>query len=145
MTYLLDVNLLISLFDSLHPNHDRAHHWFGSEGKSSWATCPLTENAFVRILSNPAYPSVTATPNQVRAVLKEACNVPGHSFWPDSISILRDCSEQVIQCMTGHGIITDLYLVALAVINKGALATFDGSLYRVLENTDVIGHITLLS
>ena len=30
MSYLLDVNVLVSLFDAQHVNHDAAHHWFGT-------------------------------------------------------------------------------------------------------------------
>jgi predicted nucleic acid-binding protein len=56
MIALLDVNLLIALFDPAHVHHEAAHGWFARNGKDCWATCPLTENAFVRILSNPAYP-----------------------------------------------------------------------------------------
>ena len=49
MTYLLDVNCVIALFDSHHVNHENSHAWF--EGISEWAVSPLIENGTIRILS----------------------------------------------------------------------------------------------
>ncbi len=60
MTYLLDINVLVALFDSAHVHHEAAHRWFASVGNASWATCPITENGFVRVVSNPVYPTVSA-------------------------------------------------------------------------------------
>lgn len=45
--FLLDVNVLIALSDPMHIHHESAHHWFAKDGRKAWATCPLTENAFV--------------------------------------------------------------------------------------------------
>ena len=50
MTYLLDVNLLLALSDPMHIHHESAHRWFSEKGQQSWATCPLTENALLRIV-----------------------------------------------------------------------------------------------
>src|SRR5208283_2090850 len=61
MVALLDVNVLIALFDPAHVHHEAAHRWFGVNRKYRWATCPLTKNAFVRVLSNPAYPGQATT------------------------------------------------------------------------------------
>jgi len=51
---LLDVNILIALFDTVHTHHDVAHDWFADNNTSGWATCPLTENGLLRVLGNPA-------------------------------------------------------------------------------------------
>lgn len=56
MVALLDVNVLVALFDPAHVHHDAAHAWFGEHCAQGWATCALTENGLVRVLSNPAYP-----------------------------------------------------------------------------------------
>jgi predicted nucleic acid-binding protein len=53
-TYLLDVNLLLALTDPMHIHHESAYRWFAGKGQKAWATCPLTENGFVRIASYPA-------------------------------------------------------------------------------------------
>ena len=53
MVTLLDVNVLIALAWANHQHHDAAHHWFASQRSGPWATCPLTQVAFVRISANP--------------------------------------------------------------------------------------------
>jgi uncharacterized protein len=52
MIYLLDINVLISLTDPMHVHHELAHQWFAEIGRRSWATCPITENGFIRITSH---------------------------------------------------------------------------------------------
>jgi predicted nucleic acid-binding protein len=52
---LLDVNVLIALIDSRHESHRLARTWFLGERQIRWATCPLTENGVVRILSGSGY------------------------------------------------------------------------------------------
>jgi predicted nucleic acid-binding protein len=52
---LLDVNFLVALFDPDHIHHDAAHDWFADERAHGWATCPLTENGLVRVVTNAAY------------------------------------------------------------------------------------------
>ena len=61
MIALLDVNVLVALFDPAHLHHEAAHVWFGRNRSRRWATCPLTENALVRVLSNPSYPGRCTT------------------------------------------------------------------------------------
>jgi predicted nucleic acid-binding protein len=53
---LLNVNVLIALIDPSHEVHDHAHAWFARNRQRDWATCPIAENACLRILSHPAYP-----------------------------------------------------------------------------------------
>jgi toxin-antitoxin system PIN domain toxin len=124
---LLDVNVLIALFDPAHPNHEDAHLWFGRHRKRGWATCPLTINGCIRILSNPAYPTVEATPYDVASRLRTLCDDPGHHFWSDSLSLL---DEKVfhVRFIGGHRKITDAYLLGLAVHCGGKLVTFDRSI-----------------
>lgn len=50
--YLLDVNVLITLVDPAHVEHDAAHAWFGRAGKKAFATCPITENGLLRIMGH---------------------------------------------------------------------------------------------
>jgi hypothetical protein len=133
MTYLLDVNLLVALFDSAHVNHEDAHSWFGR--RPAWASCPLTENGFVRVLSNPSYPTVAATPNEILDRLGVLMAGPGHVFWPDDISIADVLEEPVRARFVGSRQVTDFYLVALARKHAGKLATFDGSISRALAGT----------
>jgi uncharacterized protein len=124
---LLDVNVLVALHDPAHPNHEDAHRWFGRNRKRGWATCPVTVNGCVRVLSNPAYPSVTATPAEVASRLGVLCAGPDHEFWSDSVSLL-DESLFRLQAITGHQQVTDICLLGLAVRHGGRLATFDRSI-----------------
>jgi hypothetical protein len=121
-TYLLDVNLLLALTDPMHIHHQPAHRWFAEKGQQAWATCPLTENGFVRIASHPSYPNRPGEAAIVLAILRQLCEAPGHQFWTDNISILQVLSSDTI---ITHAQITDAYLLGLAVHRKGKLATLD--------------------
>ena len=135
MTFLLDVNLLIALFDRQHVNHESAHAWFAKSAIASWASCPITENGFLRVVSSPAYPTVTATPEEAMTHLERFCALPGHVFWPDEVSLLDALDGSLKRRLAGHGQITDFYLAALAAHRGGRLATCDGSLARSLSGT----------
>ena len=127
MTALLDVNVLIALFDAAHPNHEDAHRWFGRNRRNGWATCAATINGCVRVLSSPAYPTVTATPADVASRLSVFCASPDHQFWDDSASLLDEALYRP-EAISGHKQITDVYLLGLAVRHQRRLATFDRSI-----------------
>ena len=131
---LLDVNVLIALFDPAHCNHEDAHLWFGRNRNSGWATCPITINGCVRVLSSPAYPTVKATPADVVTRLRVLCSSSDHHFWADSIALSDDELFRA-SMIKGHHQITDVYLLGLAVRNHGKLVTFD----RSISTTAVLG------
>lgn len=122
---LLDVNVLIALLDSGHIHHSVAQRWFIQQGSAAWATCPLTENGLVRILSNPKYSSQPLSALDVASVLSALKSrfAATHQFWPDSLSI-NDASFDLAR-VTGAKQITAMYLLGLAVKHDGSLATFD--------------------
>jgi uncharacterized protein len=124
---LLDVNVLIALFDPDHVHHDLAHDWFADNRAAGWATCPLTENAFVRVIVNPVYGSPVSRPNAVAEHLRRFCTDRAHQFWEDSVSLLDDRVFEP-QLVGGHRQVTDVYLLGLAVSRNGCLATFDRSI-----------------
>jgi uncharacterized protein len=121
---LLDVNVLVALFDSDHVHHDAAHGWLASTRSGGWATCPLTENGLVRILANSAYSGVHETAGAVRRRLSEFCVSGEHVFWPDEVS-LRDEGLFPWPSAVAHRQLTDVYLLGLATSKGGRLATFD--------------------
>ena len=127
MTALLDVNVLIALFDPEHIHYETAHAWFGGPSRGSWATCPLTENGFVRIVANPGYPGRRTTVADAAERLRIFCEIGDHEFWSDSLS-LRDRRHLAAGSIRGHRQITDVYLLALATKNGGVLVTFDDSI-----------------
>ncbi len=124
---LLDVNVLVALFDPNHPSHEDAHRWFGANRKQGWATCPHTINACVRVLSNLSYPSFDAGAPDVIAHIRRLCAGPGHELWNVVVSLLDDSLFDAPYIL-GHRNITDVYLLGMAVRRGGRLVTFDGSI-----------------
>lgn len=122
-SYLLDVNLLLALADPMHVHHPSAHQWFADKAHRSWATCPITENGFVRVASHPNYPNRPGDVSVVLSILRRFCEAPGHQFWPEDIS-LRDILKKDGVIIT-HAQITDVYLLGLAAKKRGKLATLD--------------------
>jgi uncharacterized protein len=120
---LLDVNVLIALIDPAHEFHAPAHVWFQRNRKHGWATCPITENGCLRILSKPGYPFPGLTVARVRDILAELAGAEGHRFWPDSVSLLEANQFELAGALPKN--ITDLYLLRLAAAFDGRLITFD--------------------
>ena len=81
MRALLDVNVLIALLDADHIEHVTARAWLEREIDTGWASCPITENGFVRILSQPRYPSPVPPAEAIRR-LEQAKRTAQHEFWP---------------------------------------------------------------
>ena len=126
-TTLLDVNVLIALLWPAHEHHEGAHRWFGSRGKTHWATCPLTQLAFVRIVSSPAFSSDALAPSEALALLDRNLAHPGHEFWPDDVG-LGNAVGPVAGRLQGSRQLTDAYLLGLASRRHGLLASFDRGL-----------------
>lgn len=124
---LLDVNVLVALFDPAHVDHEEAHRWFGAHRRRGWATCPITIAGCVRVLSNPAYPSVSATAAEVMSRLRSLCSASDHEFWAEGVCLL-DGGLFRPEAIAGHRKITDAYLLGLAVRRKATLITFDRSI-----------------
>ncbi|MBI4886814.1 MAG: VapC toxin family PIN domain ribonuclease, partial [Acidobacteria bacterium] len=87
---LLDVNLLIALFDSEHVHHELAHDWFADHRANGWATCPLTENAFVRVLAATRGGAGLTRPPELVERLRRFCTTKHHTFWPAAVSLRDD-------------------------------------------------------
>jgi uncharacterized protein len=122
ITRLLDVNVLLALTDPRHLHHDAAHRWFAGGKSDAWATCPMTENAFVRIASHPSYPNRPGDAAVVLGILRQLCALPGHRFWEADVS-LRDLLPP--DTVLTHAQVTDVYLLGLAQHHGGMLVTFD--------------------
>ena len=126
MVHLLDVNVLIALFDPGHVYHEPAHAWFESSRSEGWATCPTTQNGVVRVIANPAYPGRRTTVADAMDRLRRFTLSGDHVFWQDDASIL-DQGRVLGRELGGHRQVTDAYLLSVAVGRGGALATFDRS------------------
>lgn len=126
MRALLDVNVLVALLDSEHAMYSRAVAWYSEHAALGWASCPITQNGCVRVMSQPTYPQRVSV-KAVAERLQEAISTSDHAFWHDDISTLE--TEWVDSSrVLGPRQLTDVYLLALATKNDGRLVTFDRSI-----------------
>ncbi|HVH25503.1 MAG TPA: TA system VapC family ribonuclease toxin [Vicinamibacterales bacterium] len=123
MRTLFDVNLLVAMLDEDHVHHERAHAWWAVNRKGGWASCPLTQNGCVRVLSQPGYPNPLSV-SFAHDFVAQQIAATDHAFWPDDISLLDETLFDRNRIL-GPGQLTDVYLLALAVRKGGRLATFD--------------------
>lgn len=123
MRALLDVNVLLALLDADHTGHRRARAWLDAEIDRGWASCAITQNGLVRILSQPQYPSPVPVA-EAAARLARATGTEHHAFWPCDLSLLDASVDR--RRVHGPRQVTDVYLLALAVHHGGRFATFDG-------------------
>lgn len=131
--FLLDVNVLIAMAWPTHRAHEKVQDWLGRHAREGWATCPLTQTAFVRILSNPAFSPNALTPTDALALLEANLGHPAHRFWPDEVSLVQ-ALEPFAQHLAGHQQVTDAYLLGLAMNKKGKLATLDRAVRALLPD-----------
>jgi len=126
MRALLDVNVLVALLDGGHLHHELAMDWLAAHGHQGWASCPITQNGCLRILSLPGY-SNPQPPARVAARLAAATADASHAFWPDAVSLLEPGRLRWDHVL-GSRQITDVYLLALAVQHQGTFVTLDRSI-----------------
>jgi uncharacterized protein len=133
---LLDINALIALFDVDHAHHARAKLWLDANIQFGWATCPITQNGMIRIMSQRAYPRASTT-HDMALRLREATAEPTHTFICDDISFTDAMRVHADGVLTAANI-TDIYLLALAVSHNARFVTFNHgvSLRAVVGATD---------
>lgn len=142
MRALFDVNVLIALLDQAHPHHDAASSWLKANIKHGWASCPITQNGCIRIMSQPAYPGARP-PALIIERLREALGHAAHAFWPDDASII---DPRAVDGTRIHGTrqITDTYLLALALRHGGRLVTFDSGIALAAVKGATARHLVAL-
>ncbi|HVS04490.1 MAG TPA: TA system VapC family ribonuclease toxin [Thermoanaerobaculia bacterium] len=123
MRALLDVNVLLALLDADHADHAGARAWLGGEIEHGWASCAITENGFVRIISQPRYPS-PIPPAEAVARLARATATEHHRYWECGLSLLDSRRVEPTRIHSARQV-TDVYLLALAVAHGGRFVTFD--------------------
>ncbi len=123
MRSLFDVNVLIALLDRDHIHHMAATEWRDKHIDHGWASCPITQNGCLRIMSQPRYPN----PLPLHAIverLRSATSTTYHNFIPDNLSLL-DSSLIEHTMLLSPSQLTDVYLLALATENACRFVTFD--------------------
>lgn len=130
MRALLDINVLIALHDRDHIHHERAALWLEAHIEEGWASCPLTQNGCLRIMSQPGYSSPQPI-GTLMDMLKRSTSTAFHQLWSNDISLLDDSRFQHHH-IHGPQQLTDIYLLGLAIRNHGRLVSFDK---RIALNT----------
>ena len=124
MRCLPDGKILIALLDGNHVFHTPVHDWLGPH-QGGLATCAITQNGAIRIMSQPRYSSlISLTAAQVKQQLQMGLTSQDHVYWPCSESLLDD---RLFDWSRIHGPaqLTDIYLLGLAVRHKACLVTLD--------------------
>jgi len=121
--YLLDVNILVALFDPGHI-HRSVARWFSSPGLK-WGVCVFSEAGFLRVSTGTA--AGRRTLEQAANIVKSFSNDPSFSYWPIG-SNWTSLTEPFQRRVFGHQQITDAYLLGLAIKEKGVLVTLDKAL-----------------
>jgi len=142
MRALLDVNVLIALLDAGHVHHTAASVWLYASVEKGWASCPLTQNGCLRILSTEGYPRSQSV-GEIAARLFEATQTPYHEFWPDEISVLDPRRFEQGRWLNSRQI-TDAYLLALAVHHDGTFVTLDRNVDQRLVRGAEPRHLTVI-
>jgi uncharacterized protein len=130
---LLDVNALVALAWDSHVHHAAIRSWFERNSKQGWATCPITESAFVRVSSNPKVLPSPIGVEAARRVMSALRSLAGHQFLTDDVSI----TDTDVPPLFGHRQITDAHLLALARRQGVRLLTFDSALVTLAHDQDV--------
>jgi uncharacterized protein len=123
--WLLDVNVLLAMIWPRHAYHDHAIEWFVDHRSEQWATCALTEIGFLRVITNPAFSQFAPGFEEAAEMLIISKRESGsYRFWASDIAS-DGLTSMFGKRLSGHQQITDAYLLALAVHNRGKLLTFD--------------------
>lgn len=137
--HLLDVNVLIALGWPNNKHHESARRWFASVAAGGWATCPLTQCAFVRISTNPKAVGAALTPAQAVSAIARMTAHPQHVFWADDLAVASVYFPAAK--LQGHKQITDAYLLALSASRGGRLATFDTAISTISVDPSLVTNV----
>ena len=130
-TGLLDVNVLVALMWPAHEAHARVTAWLENNQKMGWATCPYTQTAVVRLLSNPAFSRHALSPPKAEQVLTANLKRPSHRFWPADIDYSSAIST-FGDSISGHKQVSDAYLLGLTIHRRGKFVTLDHRIRAML-------------
>jgi len=126
VSFLLDVNVLLAVCWEEMETHEPARSWFSTHSGEGWATCTLTETAFVRLSMNPKVFPDPASFREALAVLEALRKVPGHRFMAQSAPFTE--ADFPARSVRGHRQVVDASLLALSRKHEAQLVSFDKGL-----------------
>lgn len=132
--HLLDANALIALCWPVHEHHGRMLAWFKTHAGRGWASCAVTQSAFVRVVLQPAFSGPVAakiTVNDAAELLLRNTSHTQHRF----VNLDFGFADVLAACtggLYGHRQITDAYLLTAAIKSGMRLLTFDAGIRSLL-------------
>lgn len=108
--------------------------WFKAHAGHGWATCAVTQSAFIRVVMQPAFSGSAAAKISVgdaAELLLRNTSHARHSFVTLDFGfadVLATCTGSLY----GHRQITDAYLLTAAIKNGMKLLSFDAGLPSLL-------------
>ena len=137
--HLLDVNVLVALFDPGHVHHRVVLRWFSAPGLQ-WGLCAFSEAGFLRVSTNSV--AGNRTLGQATDVLKSFTNDPCYRYWPIKVG-WNSLAEPFQDRVYGHQQVTDAFLLGLAIHENGVLVTLDKAI-RHLAGPRYAKHLLVL-
>ena len=130
--HLIDVNVLVALFDESHEHHELCLNWCKKIGFQI-AICPIVENGLLRICSHPKYPNNPSSFHEIMDFLLDLRMNTNSLFIYDTYSFSKSLSlRHKFDIPSKY--ITDAYLLQLAVQEDMLFSTLD----RRIPN-DILG------
>jgi toxin-antitoxin system PIN domain toxin len=137
--HLLDVNVLVALFDPGHIHHRIVARWFSAPGLQ-WGLCAFSEAGFLRVSTSSV--AGNRTLEQATNVLKSFSNDPCYQYWPITVG-WTSLAEPIQDRIYGHQQVTDGFLLALAIHENGVLVTLDKAI-RYMAGPRYAEHLLVL-
>ena len=135
--FLLHANVLLALAWPNHPFHQRAVARLAQRKRHRWATCLLTQAAFVRLSSNPAVIPGAKSPAEAGNMLARLIDDAGHVFLEAKSRQLAQLQELLARCH-GHNQVNDAFLIWLASSHGATVVTFDSPLRHLAPKPELV-------
>ncbi|MGO4885746.1 MAG: TA system VapC family ribonuclease toxin [Bryobacteraceae bacterium] len=129
---LLDVHVLLAMAWPNHQFHAQAVRRLEA-ARCRWATCALTQLAFIRLSSNPAVVTRAQRPSDAAALLRIFVEDSRHIYLKDLPSPIASNFGGALERLLGHQQLTDAYLLALAGHHHATFVTFDARMKHLIS------------
>lgn len=134
---LLDANVLLALAWPNHPFHRKALARVDLRSRLRWATCLLTQAAFIRLSSNPAIVSLSIAPAEAGHILQTMVADRDHVFL-EAQPARRAMLDPILRRCQGHNRVNDAFLLWLALIHGATVLTFDAPLRYLAPKAELV-------
>ena len=131
MTYLADVNVWVALSAIGHVHYSSAMEWFTESEPDTIAFCRVTQQGFLRLLTNPRLMGENVVSAARAWELYDALRRdPRITFTPEPPGLEEAWRDQTRALHTGANFWTDAYLAGFAAAAGFTLVSFDRDFRR---------------